>query len=51
MPVGVAVLSENVSQEHQLRMKTILITQISSPVCQCLKYGLFVGWVLMRARV
>jgi hypothetical protein len=51
LPVGVAILPENVSQEHQLHMKAVLITQSSSPVYQCGKYGMFVEWVVMRARV
>jgi hypothetical protein len=49
MLVCVAILPENVSQEHQLCMKSVLITQSSGPVYQCGKYGLLVGWVVVRA--
>jgi hypothetical protein len=42
LPVGVAILPENVPQEHQLHMKAVLITQSSSPVYQCGKYSMLV---------
>jgi hypothetical protein len=32
-------------------MKAVLITQSSSPVYQCGRYGMLVGWVVMRTRV
>jgi hypothetical protein len=43
LPVGVAVVPENVSQEHQHHMKAVLITQCSSPVYQCGNYVVLVG--------
>jgi hypothetical protein len=46
--VSVAILPENALQEHQFCMKAVLITQTSSPVYQCGKYGMLVGWVVMR---
>jgi hypothetical protein len=51
LPVDVAILPENVPQEHQRHMKAVLVTQSSSPVYQCGKYGMLVGWVVMRAGV
>jgi hypothetical protein len=47
-PADVAVLPENVPQEHQFRMKAALITH---PVHQCGKYGTLVGRIVMRAEV
>jgi hypothetical protein len=47
-PVGVAVLPENVFQEHQFGMQAALITQ--SPVHQYDKY-MPVGRVGMKPRV
>jgi hypothetical protein len=32
-------------------MKAVMITWSSSPVYQCRKYGMLVGWVVVRARV
>jgi hypothetical protein len=49
--VGIVILPENIPQEHQLRMKAVLVTQSSSPLYQSGKYGMLVGWVVMRARV
>jgi hypothetical protein len=51
LPIIVTILPENVSQEHQLHMKAVLITQSSSPVYQCEKYSIFVEWVVMNARI
>jgi hypothetical protein len=51
LPIGVAVLPENASREHQLCMKAVLVTQSSSSVYQCRKHDKLIGWVVMRARV
>jgi hypothetical protein len=45
----VAILPENILQHYLC--KAVLITLSSSPVYQYGKYGILVGWVVMRARV
>jgi hypothetical protein len=47
MLVIVTVLSENVPQEHQLRLQAVFIVKSSSPVHQYGKHSLFIGWVVM----
>jgi hypothetical protein len=47
--VSRAVLPENVPPEHKHRMKAVLVAQSSGPVYQCGKYGMLVGWAMMRA--
>jgi hypothetical protein len=47
----VAIVPGNVLQKHQHTMKAILVTQISSPMHQCEKYCMLVGWVMIRTRV
>jgi hypothetical protein len=51
LPVGVVLLPENFSQEHEPHIKAVLITQISSQVYQHGKYSILVGWVVVRVRV
>jgi hypothetical protein len=45
LPVFVTVLSENVPQEHQLRMQAVFIAKSNSSAHQRAKYSFFVGWV------
>jgi hypothetical protein len=49
--VFVTVLSENVPEEHQLRMQAVFTAENSSPMHKCGKHSLFVGWVVMRSNV
>jgi hypothetical protein len=51
LSVVAAVLSENIPQEHQLRLQVVFIAQSNSPVQQCGNYGLFVGWVVVGPSV
>jgi hypothetical protein len=46
----VAVLSEDVLQENQLCMKAVLIT-CSLILCTSGKYGMLIGWMVVRTRV
>jgi hypothetical protein len=50
LPLSVAVLPENVFQEHEHRIEPVLITLSSPLVYQWGKYGMLVGWVVMRGR-
>jgi hypothetical protein len=47
LPVVVAILFEDVPQEHQLSLQAVFITESSGPVHQSREYSLFIGWVMM----
>jgi hypothetical protein len=47
LPVIVAILFEDVPQEHQLSLHAVFITQSSSPMLNSRQYCLFIGWVMM----
>jgi hypothetical protein len=47
IPAFVAILFEDVPQEHQLGLQAVFITELSGSVYQSGKYRLFLGWVIM----
>jgi hypothetical protein len=51
LPVIVAILFEDVPEEHQIGLQTVFITESSGPVHQSRQYRLFIGWVMMVLEV
>jgi hypothetical protein len=47
LPVTVAILFEDVPQEHQFGRQAVFITEISDSMHQNRQYSFFVGWVIM----
>jgi hypothetical protein len=46
-PVVLAILFENVPQEHQLRLQAVFFTKSFGSVHQNRHYSLFIGWVML----
>jgi hypothetical protein len=47
LPVVVTILFEDISQEHQLGLQAVFITESSGHVHQSRQYTLFIGWVMV----
>jgi hypothetical protein len=47
LPVIVAILYEDVPQEHQLGLQAVFITESSDPMHQSRHYRLFIGWAMI----
>jgi hypothetical protein len=47
LSVVVAILLEDVPQEHQFGLQAVFITESSGPMHQCRQYRLFIGWVMI----
>jgi hypothetical protein len=46
LPAIIAILFEDVSQEHQLGLQAVFITKSSGSVYQGGEHHLFIGWVM-----
>jgi hypothetical protein len=51
LPAVVAILFEDVPQEHQLCLQAVFITEIFGSVYQSREYRLFIGGVMMGLEV